>query len=271
MIRKMPLFLCLIGSALTTSFAAQLPAKDELAIQEKFSYLSLEPGAVVFTPPQGWVLADPQALPPNVSVMVVGKGTHEYPPSLNLATEQYSGSLKQYLKIVKSINESKGDEWKDLGTIRTEAGDASLSQVDLKSKWGYERLMHLILVKNGTAYILTAAALKDEFPKFYKDFFNAMKSLRINQDAFGMISDPSRRNALQKNMVKLKQAWKEYNEKFRTEHPSEQISPYEAFESGGFYEKYWVPFKAMLERDFSDMGPAWQKYVLGKMQNEMVK
>lgn len=83
---------------------------------------------------------------------------------------------------MKDINTNRGDDWKDLGTIRTEAGDASLSQVDTKSKWGIERLMHVILEKNGTIYILTAAALKNDFPKFYKEFFNSMRSLRFNAE-----------------------------------------------------------------------------------------
>lgn len=163
--------------------ATNIPLNEEKAIQEHFLELAQDPGAVIFTPPQGWYLADPKALPPSVKVMVVGKGTSEYPPSLNLSTEKFSGTLKHYLKIVKALNESKGDEWKDLGTIRTEAGDASLSQVDTKSKWGTERLMHVILEKNGTIYILTAAALKNEFPKYYKEFFNSMRSLQINRDA----------------------------------------------------------------------------------------
>ncbi len=166
--------------------ATNIPMAEEKVIQEHFAAIAQEPGAVMFTPPEGWLLADPKALPENVRVMVVGKGAKEYPPSMNLTIETFAGTLKQYLKIVKAINENKGDEWKDLGTIQTEAGEASLSQVDIKSNWGTERLMHVILLKNGTAYILTAAALKDEFPKFYKDFFNSMRSLRINKDDIGM-------------------------------------------------------------------------------------
>lgn len=160
----------------------QLPLSEEKAIQDNFAKLASEPGAVLFNPPAGWLLADPKALPSNVKIMVVGKGSTDYPPSLNLTTERFAGTLKDYLKIVKAINDRNGDEWKDLGTIRTEAGEASLSQVDVKSKWGTERLMHVILMNDGTIYILTAAALKEEFPKFYKDFFASMRSLRINKE-----------------------------------------------------------------------------------------
>lgn len=141
-----------------------------------------EPGTVMFTPPSGWRFADSNSLPPSVKTMVVGKGQHEFPPSMNLGTEAYKGTLKQYLKVIKGINDSQGSEWKDLGTVRTEAGDASLSQVDSKTQWGDVRMMHVILIRNGIVYILTSAALKEEFPKFYKEFFNSMRSLRINND-----------------------------------------------------------------------------------------
>lgn len=136
--------------------------------------------SVLFTPPEGWRMAAAESLPPCVKAMVVGKGAFEFPPSINLGTETYSGNLKQYLKRIKDINASQGVDWKDLGTIRTEAGDASLSQVDTKTQWGEVRMMHVILLKDGTAYILTAAALKDEFAKFYKDFFNSLRSLRFS-------------------------------------------------------------------------------------------
>ena len=136
--------------------------------------------AVMFTPPSGWRTADRNGLPKHVNVMVVGKGSHEFPPSISLGTEIYPGTLKQYLKRVKEINTGKGNEWKDLGTIRTEAGNASLSQVDTRTQWGDVRMMHVMLYRDGTVYILTASSLKDEFSKYYKEFFNALRSLHFD-------------------------------------------------------------------------------------------
>ncbi len=170
----------LLFSAINANEA--LPVEEEKALQQQFATTANEPGALLFTPPPGWNVADPKKLPRSVKVMIVGKGSSEYPPSLNLATENFDGTLKQYLAIIKEINDRSGAEWKDLGTIRTEAGDASLSQVDAKTKWGMERLMHVILLKEGTIYILTAAALKDEFPRYYKEFFASMRTLRFNKD-----------------------------------------------------------------------------------------
>lgn len=145
-----------------------------------FATIASEPGTVTFTPPAGWRLAEQKELSSSVKSMVIGKGKHEFPPSINLAVEPYNGTLKQYLKIVKSINNANRAEWKDLGSIKTKAGDASLSQVDEKTEWGNIRMMHVIFVKNGYAYILTAASLKEEFSEFYKDFFASMRSLDVN-------------------------------------------------------------------------------------------
>ncbi len=257
----------------TLDGAVNIPPAEEKSIQESFAATVQEPGAVMFTPPEGWFLADPKALPPNVKVMVVGKGSKDYPPSMNLSIEKFSGTLKQYLKIVKAINENKGDEWKDLGSIRTEAGDASLSQVDTKSKWGTERLMHVIFLKNGTVYILTAAALKEEFPKFYKDFFNSMRSLRINKDLFEMVKEESRRNAIQKEINDLKNGWAVYYQKFKQQ-PQEsttQTIAKAAFQSDNFQAQYWTPFKTMLKRDYADMNEAWQRQILDKVQEELTE
>jgi hypothetical protein len=134
---------------------------------------------VEFTPPPGWLSADAALLPNHVKAMVIGKGAHELPPSINLGCEDYKGSLKDYLKIVKEFNKSQGDPWIDLGTIETKSGPASLSQVDMSSEWGTIRQMHVILLKDEVVYILTAAALKEEFPKFYSAFFDSLKSLQV--------------------------------------------------------------------------------------------
>lgn len=134
---------------------------------------------LTFSPPKGWRQADPGKLTPNILAMVVGKGSHEFPPSINLAIHQESGSLKEFLRFVKKVNQADGIQWKDLGPLRTQAGEASLSQLDAKTEWGTIREMQVIYIHENNAYILTAASLKDEFPKFYKEFFASLRSLKI--------------------------------------------------------------------------------------------
>ena len=133
----------------------------------------------LFCSPKGWNFADEKNLPPKVEVMVFGKGKTEYPPSVNLCTETFDGTLADYLEIVKRINTSKGLKWKDLGKISTQSGVASLSQVDTITEYGPVRMMHVILVKDGIVYILTGTALQNEFAAHYKEFYSTFQSLNI--------------------------------------------------------------------------------------------
>ena len=145
--------------------------------------------ALLFTPPKGWGYSDPQSLPKSVKLMVIGESKGSFPPSINLSIEPFEGTLADYLKIVKAINASQNNEWKNLGPIHTQAGRANLSQVDSSSKWGPIRLMHVILVRDHTAYIMTSAASRDEFSRFYKQFFQSMRSLRFDSVAPTDITD----------------------------------------------------------------------------------
>ncbi len=140
---------------------------------------SLTASEATFTPPQGWSYTEKIPELPYVKTMVYGKGKSNFPPSMNLSSEEFKGSLPDYLKIVKKINESKGLKWKDLGKIQTLSGEASLSQVDSVIEWGPIRMMHVILVKDENVFILTAIALQNEFSVHYKEFFEALRSLKV--------------------------------------------------------------------------------------------
>lgn len=173
-------FIALFNGALEMKKIYWILATCLLFSQLVFAEAKQSPTVTVqFTPPTGWRYSDPKALPERVHVMVVGKGLREYPPSINLGTEPFQGSLKDYLKIVKALNDVQGAEWRDLGTILTDAGEASLSQLDSKSEWGDVRMMHVIFIREGMVYILTATSLKEEFPRYYQDFFRSMRSLRF--------------------------------------------------------------------------------------------
>lgn len=230
-----------------------------------------EEGIVFFTPPTGWMLADQASLPGRVKTMVIGKGPSNFPPSINLSSEPYKGTLKQYLKIVKNMNTAQGYEWKDLGSIQTQAGAASLSQVDTKSQWGTIRLMHVIVVKNGNVYILTASAMKDEFSIFYNEFFKAMRSLRIVNDLYGLITDTQQRDQLKTAVGKLQTQWQSLVSQKQTENP--QISLQEAqesvFKSPDFQNTIWTPFKEMVKQKHSQLGSEWQTLFLQKSEDEL--
>lgn len=227
----------------------------------------------VFTPPTGWNQADAKSvkLPPRVKVMVVGKGPSAYPPSMNLSSEVFQGTLKQYLQIVKRMNDDKGYDWKDLGTIRTQAGNASLSQVDTKSQWGDIRLMHVILLKNGTIYILTASALKNEFSLFYQDFFKSMRSLRIANDFYDTIPNAQQRNELKAQIQKMKIQWKNNSSQMLTEKALTDPNDFKekVFHSDSFQSAAWQPFIEFINRKYVDLGSDWQAMAEKKVKDEL--
>lgn len=167
--------------AITTSLYgnSRLSNDEEKAILKNFTQLAGQEGTLIFTPPNGWHLADPKALPKSVHVMVVGSSSGNFPPSINLGSEEFSGTLQEYLIRVKAINKSQGSTWKDLGKIKTEAGEGSLSQVNKKTAFGEIKLMHVILKRDHTIYIMTASALKGEFSNYYSQFFEAFRSLKF--------------------------------------------------------------------------------------------
>ncbi len=221
------------------------------------------PGTVSFDPPTGWRLADSTKLPGSVKIMVIGKGKTEFPPSMNLGIDRHEGTLKTYLAKIKEINTSQGIEWKDLGTIQTEAGTASLSQIDTTTEWGDVRLMHTILLADGQAYILTASALKEEFPLFYKDFFAAMRSLKLNRGYLEMVKVPAKQAELQKAIQKVKLDWQELAAK-------NKLNGAQLFEDQEVQKKIWAPFRDTLKNDFAEMGPGWREFVENKIKDEIL-
>jgi len=226
-----------------------------------------------FTPPQGWMTADRSQvdLPPLVKIMVVGKSSSTFPPSMNLTSSPYQGTLKQYLQIVKNRNQQSRNEWKDLGMIKTNAGNASLSQVDSKTQWGDVRQMHVILVKNETVYILTAAALKTEFSLLYQDFFKAMQSLRVSSDPLEIIPNSPQKMEMKNEIKKLQLLWKSQINQETAQNPSFPLQEIKekVFNSESFKNKAWEPLKEKLQKTTVDLGSEWQSLVLQNVKNEL--
>lgn len=238
--------------------------------------IAIETGIITFTPPSDWLLVDRQHFTPAVILMVVGKGQSSFRPSMNLTSQAYGGTLKQYLQKIKDINQTQGYEWKDLGKINTGAGPASLSQVDTQTKWGEVRQMHLVLLKNNTIYILTAAALRTEFSSYYKEFFNSMRSLKINKDVFESIPTPQRKKFLKTAYEKVKEQWTLLFAQATTESDDVNVDlrlihKERLFESERFQNTAWHPFEELISKEFSDLGPQWKDLTLHNLKEELFK
>ncbi|MBS4171338.1 hypothetical protein [Neochlamydia sp. AcF95] len=260
----------LIGLSLI--LLSRLEAVEELA-SPRIDHSSNSPSVAIFIPPKGWLTADQEALSAHIKYMVVGpKVQNEMPPTMNLLIEPYDGTLKDYLKSIKKINEAHGDSWKDLGILKTKAGEASLSQVDMRSKWGGEKLMHAIIVRNKYAYVLTATAAKQEFARFYQEFYQALRSLQIYDNILDVVKDPVKKTHLENAFAKIQQTFDAALAKAQATPSSLSQANWkeQIFYHPDFQNHHWSPFKAMLKRNYNELSPEEQNALIANYYTKLL-
>lgn len=209
-----------------------------------------------FIPPKDWSVADPKLFAQSVQACFIGKNKKGFTPSVNLAVEKSDLSCAEYLKIVKQLHESdKGNRWRDLGHMNTRAGKARITEIDSKTEWGQIRMLQSILAKDGCVYILTAAALKEEFMDYYEDFEKVIRSFTITADLSSEIPQSKKREKLEQQFSLLKKAWN-----------SSSVTSDARFSDKNFQKNHWIPFQKCILNDFKEMGPYWQALVLQTAQ-----
>jgi hypothetical protein len=208
-----------------------------------------------FVPPPEWEIADPSTLSPAVKISFLKNSGKGFCPSINLAIEETDVSLSDYLKAVKTIHEQdRKNQWRALGKVRTSAGMAQLTEIDSTTEWGPVRILQLILIKDKHAYVLTAAALKEEMSNYYKEVQAAFRSLTISYDLLQNIPQQERREMLNAKQEALLAAAS-----------SEKLF----FEDPVFIEKNVIPFQKTVIDNFTDMGAFWQILVLRNVHEKL--
>lgn len=246
---------CLAGSV-SASAKHHSPSIQKVAESTSFSQC-------FFTPPQNWEIADPHSLSPHVKIAFLKNTGKGFCPSINLAVEETSVSLSDYLKAVKAIHEQdRSNHWRALGKVRTASGLAQLTEIDSSSEWGPIRILQLILLKEGRAYVLTAAALREEFSNYYKEIQSAFRSFTLTSDLLSHIPQMERREALKQKQQELIEAGM-----LALARQSEKKT---ALEDSEFQEKYWTPFEQSVVSGFTDMGAFWQVLILGNAQEKLL-
>lgn len=178
----------------------------------------------IFTPPKGWNFADPSKLSAFIKVGFVGKGNSSFKPSLNMAEEDINIDEQEYLKAVKELHAAdKTVKWQLLGKIQTKGGEANLAEIDSKTTSGEVKMLQLILVKEKKAYILTGAALKEEFASCYKDFLATFKSVQTGNNLSSFIAGNLKQQKLE-TKLKEKQTWEQLQKFIESEF--KEMSPY---------------------------------------------
>ncbi len=193
-------------------------------------------------------MANPKILAPRVHTCFLGKTSKGLAPSINLATEAVNVSLESYIEEVRKIHTSDpNSRWRDLGQYKTRLGDGRLTELETQTEFGTARMVQLVVIKENTAYILTASALKEEFSKYYKTFDQALRSLQSSSNLIE--SYPSNPNQL-KELVK-------------------NITQKSDLDSEDFQKEMWKPFENKIINDFTEMGPYWQILLLKEIQSQL--
>lgn len=279
-----PLF-CMISSIPNGINAANLQpqtqarANSSPATQLSVNFSELlkiaeEPGACHFIPPEGWEYLDPKALPPLVKVMLRGKGSHEMPPSINLAIEETSLSQDEYINAIKELHQfDRRSSWRAIGKINTMGREVVVTQIDAKTKWGDAKMLQAILLHEGIAYVLTANAHKDEFAQFSSHFLKSIRSFTVNKTVFEMVPDDERRLRLVEACKNTSKHWQSYYDALAKD--AQKASKREiallAFENSTFQTQEWASFQQMVSRDYSDLGEQWRENLYKKVKKELLR
>ncbi len=152
-----------------------------------------------FLPPAGWEIAQPKNLSHHVQVGFLGKGSTDFRPSINIAFEDVDVPLKEYVKAVKKIQTAQPNtQWRDLGKFPMKAGTGRLTEITTSTPWGEIKMLQALFVKNGKAYILTGAVLKQDLPKFQTDLLNSFRSLSLVPNLFALLPENSQTDEFRK-------------------------------------------------------------------------
>ena len=200
-----------------------------------------------FIPPKGWI-PNLEICAPRVHICFLEPTSAGTPPTINLATEAVNVSLDAYIEEVRKIHSADpNSRWRDLGKFKSLLGDGRLFELETPAEAGMVRMVQLVVIKEGIAYILTASAAKERFSKYYQTFDEVLRSLQASSNLTA--SYPS---------CQLKTLVEELSQKYQTLGLE--------FSSDRFQEEVWKPFVNKIIKDFTEMGSYWQILFLQEVQ-----
>jgi hypothetical protein len=203
----------------------------------------------LFDPPSNWECAFPDQSSSCIRIGFLGKSATTFRPSINLAIEEVDVDLKSYLKAVKEIHLSdRGTTWRDLGKFMTRLGEGRLTEIGTLSKIGSVKMLQMIVIKDHCAYILTGAAIKEEFLKFQEDFVKTFQSFRLESNLFSSLAG---------------------DKKMRFEAFFSEIG--DAAGDAAKQEAKWNELQKMVAQETSCMGNYWQFLVLKEGREKLYR
>jgi hypothetical protein len=199
----------------------------------------------LFTPPKEWH-KNPSSLPSSkVKVSYFIKAKKEFCPSINLIEEKVSSSMEKYLKSIQKMYESDSENrFRRLGTLKTKAGTAHLTSLDMTTAQGKVRILQSLFLQEGVVYILTGAVLQEDFGRYQKDITDSFRSFSLVPHLEDYVKDETQKSILLTQIESL------------TSNTTKNT-------------KQWEPFKNFIIQQFKEEGPYWQLLILEKMQKKL--
>lgn len=197
-----------------------------------------------FLPPQGWQPArlDDPSSPIELAFIGTPGNPAELPPNISLAFEEVDCTLKEYVQGAKeNILSDSSATWRDLGSFKTAAGEARLTESSGPSPWGEVKTLQVLFVKEGRACILTATALKKDFPFLQTTLLSSLKSLTVVPDLWTPVQEHPQATGLKEQLSTLQD------------------------------QKELEKLSKVLEKDFSQMGAYWHFLVLREGNEKILK
>jgi hypothetical protein len=214
-----------------------------------------------FTPPQDWKVIEHSPFELSVKVSFVGKPKKNCSPLINLATEEVSISLKEYLAIVQANCQADPNrEWRDLGVFSTLAGEGGLVEIVRRTEGGDLRQLQLILIKEGTAYVVTTSCAKEEFPELCGDFYACLKSFNITSDLIEGVKQKDAKDKLRNLCFQILKAFPQES----------QIEKSQLFSEKKFQKETWLPFEKTILTEYSEMGNYWKILLLKDIRDKLI-
>lgn len=137
-----------------------------------------------FSPPEGWQLIPKEEYPPFVELIYKGSSQkYWYPPSVNLACEEWKGTLDEYIAAISTAhNNHPLISFREIGPYQTDLGcNGRLCFARQRTEYGPVKLIQWVTLKEQTIFVITAAARVEDFSKNYKSFIKVFNSFRFKE------------------------------------------------------------------------------------------
>jgi len=223
---------------------------------------AIPPFFPTFSPPEGWLIADPSKLEEGVKVGFIESKRMIFSPSITLTLEHIGDvDLKTYIEAVKRhYDADRTNHCRELGILTTSVGKTPLLQIEMENEWGKICILQAISLHAGYVLIQTAACLQKDFLRVNETFLSTFRSLTIYPSLFDSIDNPQ----FQSKVELLRTCWNKYNATSKDDIATLFVSPF-------FQNNQWKPLVTFVEKELAEQGPCWQYLAIRHIKESLME